>query len=697
MKLEKFKLKDFGIIENGTFNLSEGITLFSGGNGQGKSTILKAFSMLFLNKFKGTLKDYIRWGSSSFYIEAIFSHGGESCTYEMTYDGSTKRILKVGDSIFVNSDALSYMAEKFDPTLTLASAISFAGEIDVVNVSASERREHLKKIFNVDFSSTVQKFKDSLSDKDEELQEMDKRIFALENKSYFLYPLARPLLTEAKRAEVEIQVKDLESDLSIFRSEKERIDNAKIELEASTNRLSSLEKSKTDVLSKIESSGDKHETLLSKKQDILSEEPSLENRVKEFEESDPESAINSLQDELSAIQIMSVPEFDEDELEKTSTEVVLLERDLNQANSDLEMVEDGKCPKCNREFLSSDKKAYEDAIDSISSKLQVSKDRLESLKEQQKEFKRISELNLSSERKMDNVSSKLEQAKKSLEDERNSIKVTYKKDYKVWEESLESVEERLEETQEQLSDLKVRVSEIDEEILEIESKVSSLQLQVEQEVEEPVEKIELLEELKSKLEKHKEVLQKNEIHKRNNQQIEAEEEADKLVKKDLYEKKNSLLVEVDEIKEARKILQSDFPTFIISTIVQNIQNTVNDFLVETYEGRYDVKIKEAKNSLQIVYGPNEQDVSLASDYERQVFSIAYKYALSKLNDLGFIILDEVDSFAEDKNSIILYDTIGKMQDLYQQVFVITHKEETKDILSSDYNANVFELIDGVVT
>lgn len=697
MKLEKFELTNFGIIEHEVFHLSEGITLFSGGNGQGKSTILKAFSMLFLNKFKGTLKDYIRWGSSSFVIEATFSHNGKSYTYTMTYDGGTKRLLQVGDSVFVNSDAISYMAEMFDPTLTLASSISFAGEIDVVNVSASERREHLKKIFNVDFSSVAQRFKDSFSEKEESVQEIDKKIYALENKTYDIYPLARPLLTESKKTEVELQISGLESELEVFRVEKEKKEVAEKEFDTLSKKLKSLEKSKEDTLSKKISATDKLEALVVKKENLLKGEPSLEKRTKDFEESNPESKIEAVQEKIERIDFLPVPEFDEEELNEASVEVALLHVDLKRAEDDLEMIRQGTCPKCNREFHSSDQSEYRKAAVDITSKLQHAEKRFEDLQEVQKKFQRISELNASAQEEQKELLSKIENAKENLESERSNIEIVFKKDHRVWEETLEGIEERISETKEQIVDFEHRVSEIEEETDEIESKVVSLNHEIERVIEEPVEKIELLDELRVRLEKHKEILQKNEIHKQHNLKVEKEKETDKVSREKLYDKKNIHLVEIDEIKEARKILQSDFPTFIISTIVQNIQNTVNDFLVETYEGRYEVKIKEAKNSLQLVYGPNEQDVSLASDYERQVFSIAYKYALSKLNDLGFIILDEVDSFAEDKNSIILYDTIGKMKDLYKQVFVITHKEETKDILSSDYNADVFELLNGAVT
>jgi chromosome segregation ATPase len=61
---------------------------------------------------------------------------------------------------------------------------------------------------------------------------------------------------------------------------------------------------------------------------------------------------------------------------------------------------------------------------------------------------------------------------------------------------------------------------------------------------------------------------------------------------------------------------------------------------------------------------------------------------------GFLVLDEVDSAASDRNSLLFYQTISEIP--YNQLFVVTHREPTKDYLKSDHGANVFIFKNGNV-
>jgi DNA repair exonuclease SbcCD ATPase subunit len=95
-----------------------------------------------------------------------------------------------------------------------------------------------------------------------------------------------------------------------------------------------------------------------------------------------------------------------------------------------------------------------------------------------------------------------------------------------------------------------------------------------------------------------------------------------------------------------------------------------------------------------LYGENKSEVKSASGFEKQVFSFAYKFALGRIQNYGILFLDEVDSSASVENSQKFYETLGKMDSYFKQVFVITHKPEIKDILYNDYQATIYTVEKG---
>jgi DNA repair exonuclease SbcCD ATPase subunit len=118
---------------------------------------------------------------------------------------------------------------------------------------------------------------------------------------------------------------------------------------------------------------------------------------------------------------------------------------------------------------------------------------------------------------------------------------------------------------------------------------------------------------------------------------------------------------IGDVKASIKILKTEFPVYVISRVVKDIEKSMNDFLKKTYGGRYNVEVSDKKNALHILYGPKKKDVSLvASGYEKQIFSSAFRLALCHAVGNKSVLLDEVDSAATDKSSEILYNVLGKL-------------------------------------
>ena len=144
---------------------------------------------------------------------------------------------------------------------------------------------------------------------------------------------------------------------------------------------------------------------------------------------------------------------------------------------------------------------------------------------------------------------------------------------------------------------------------------------------------------------------------------------------------------------AKGLVQREFPSFVISRMVETLSAFVNEFLQKVYP-KYQISIEESKNSLNFLFGEYKSDVKMASGFEKSVFSLAYMYALGKIQSYGLLICDEGDAAASDENATRFYRTLGHSLEWIDQIMCITHKEEIKELLRNDFHAQVFHVEKG---
>jgi len=202
----------------------------------------------------------------------------------------------------------------------------------------------------------------------------------------------------------------------------------------------------------------------------------------------------------------------------------------------------------------------------------------------------------------------------------------------------------------------------------------------------------------SKIKEYEAITAKNEIIKKENEKISlAKKENDESI-----EKSNALLIlvikEIDSYAQSISFYKKEFPNYIISNLVKGIEVGMNDFLDKTYDGRYHVKIQETKTGIEIVYGVKDADIARASGAEKNLFNVALKVAFTRLSGLNILILDEVDSYMSEEISKSLYMVLKEMIDEKEldQIFVISHIEQTKELLLKEFNAKGFLVEDGLV-
>lgn len=651
MKINQLSLSNFGNIGNAKLNFSNGLNLFSGDNGSGKSTILQAISLHLFNFTTRNLEDYISWDSLSFETEIEFDHQGKHFKQKIAYSKkSSSRELYIDDEFYKNSDATKMLATYFDPKLSLSSAISFEGEIDLIQVKPAQRREYLKKIYDLDFAEGLKDLdlqQSTLENND--LLDVEKKIYLIENTKYDYKPLLTLSLTTEKRSDYQVKLINLQSQKNNYDSQ--------------LALYKSNVKSHSFLYQQIQSSEDELQKLSNT---ILSLDENANFILKENE-------IAMLDDQISNIKLNRLKAFDISLLQEKYKKKTLLEKDLLDCVHDLELCREGKCPTCGKEFTIDDIGLYETDKENIYLALESIGLEITELEKEQK-------ISKEREEEENRKKQKLELLKN---DKINKIKLLEKeKDYynKERDRLLSNIES-----------LKIKISNFRNEIISLskfleENKEPSLDSSIIQEINS----------IQSLILEYDRTITLNEKIVKDNEELHSQEEKNKINLSTYRDQKDSIIDEIETIKKCKVILQKEFPNYVISNMIKSLENDCNDFIYKAYNGRYKLKIQEKKDSLVIVYGDKDKEVSSASGYEKQLFSLAWKFALGKLQNLGIVILDEVDAQATDENSEKLFDIIGSMKDIYQQIFIITHRENTKEVLLNNYNSKVFEAKDKTI-
>lgn len=679
MNLHYLKVKNFGIIKQKLFTFNNGINLISGDNGSGKSTILKALALLLFNYTKGKLEDYINWNANSFELEIEFEHNSKLFKQTYIYDGkSSNRDLYIDNQYYKNSDAVTELNTYFNSKVSLASIISFEGEIDLIHTRPSDRREHLKNIYDLNFKSEIDKIDQEIKYlKDEKQKELDQEIYFLENKEYNLFELKEYPFDKEDYLDIKENLLALKKHYNELEIEQKEYYNKKKEIGNLHNDLIEYE----EELKKINDNVYTDENLQLQKEEWNKQIQLLQD---ELDKTDWNKKVDELQSKLNDITVLRIRKFDNTLLENTANSLVQSNGLIEQWNNYIEQAKQGKCPVCGKEVTEEDYKNFE-------IELQKEKENNKEILEKLNKLKIDKEKNEKLVKQNDDNIREKKYLEKEIENEKQTADIRKQDLHDKIEYEKKSIEEKIEKYLELQNLYSTQKLSIEKNITNINNKLFKLEKQLEE-----YEEIDLNElkdnmnNLENEIKAFDAIEAYNKECEKKNKELEKQKQIDIKTKKDLIKQKEKLLKDIDNLTKSKSILQKEFPTFVISKMIQSLEKNINDFIEKTYDGRYKIKIIENKNALYVVYGEKEKDVSLASGYEKQLFSLAYKHGLSQIQNLGIILLDEVDSQASEEKSEILYHTIGQMNDIYNQTFVITHRELVKEVLENNYNANLIQ-------
>ncbi|MDA3855874.1 MAG: AAA family ATPase [Candidatus Woesearchaeota archaeon] len=741
LEMTNFKSK-LGYVE---YEYEEGINILIGGNGSGKSTQIDGISLLLLGiKSAKTLQELIndKAKDTFFEISCTFEKDSNVYTSEMRLDligktAKSNRKLYINDELAVegSESTLQALAEILDPVLVDNALFLRQNHNNIVNITDSTRRDLIKQVKGVDYTSKVKKEVEPEIERIKlDIIEVDKRIFALESRTYDPKIVKELPFFETKYKEYVEDKEKLSSELILLRDKLSEKESKELECDKLTATItynncetSEAKAGIVDYRDQIETNNklritDKESTT-NKLKDLkcqstrlesaygLEEEDLQYNHREEKEEI--EGSIDNLESTLLLYPTKRIAKFDSSTLDHYNKECTSIESDIKSLKKSIENMENGKCPTCGRDYEASTIEEYKTELEikeselfeaeSISAKLRVEKDEHE---------EKVETNNTNSNKKVE-INNKLSNEKAKL----SNLDIQLEKDLK---EALTRIDKEILNNKESItlheeklanidvvydsknSTLDGRIKSLEKSIVDfttnnisLEAKKSKLELEI---VSYNIETIEDKEKalilVSSKVKDYEDILSENKTIKQDNKDLIIKERADKKELTKETKTKDKLKTNLLEHETARSILLKGFPNYIISKSIGKLEDDMNHTIDEIYDKSLNITFKQKKGAIELKYG-NKENLKTAkgglSGAEGSITNLAFVNSFNKAIDLGAIILDEVDASLSDENAESLYESIGNMSEAYEQLIVVTHKDKLNSYLINNFEANTLAL------
>lgn len=664
MIIKNLKLKNYGAINDADIDFQKGFNIISGANGQGKSHIIRSIAYLILNYNKGKIEDDCNWNSESFNIKLDLEHNNKNFLFDTSYtkkNGASKKLKIDNESYDTNKDVTDILQEYFDPTYCKPALIAFQGEMDVVNATPSERRENLKKIYDLNFTQEIDSLSNEVKNLEKEIQNLQNEISVIENKQYDLHKEKDLPFDHAELLSKEQKLKDLTFKISSVEKEIEKYNLLKKNLESLENDYNYFEDEYAKNWKKIEEV-----------------DKSIDN-FKEGLNNINKSTLERYKKELSEIILTRIkPDYDTTKEESLRNDIATQKNELKNIVEKISLIEKGKCPTCGNDFSNVDIQEFLNKKIEIENKINSLNLLLEEEKNNYNKWKKEYDENENNKTRKNNL-------EKYIEMEENKIQ-SHISTFKERIVDKENLKNSLIEEREKLS---AKIDKIYKEIQDFDMPDQY------PEIDEEDKKLAII--LEQEIKNYTDITSYNtwavlENEKIQKSMIKDKEQIDKL-KKEKIKKEKDLV----NYSNAVTILKKDFPNYIINSLKEEIEFGMNDILDKAYNGKYHISIQEKRNGLVINYG-NKKEIKLASGAEQNLFTIGFKNAFTKLAGLKVLLLDEVDNFMDENIAKQTFEVINSLieQGLLNQVILISHKESVKTMLEADYKAKILEVSNGGV-
>jgi DNA repair exonuclease SbcCD ATPase subunit len=741
MYLKRISLSNFGIVPSFSQSFEKGVYLLSGLNGNGKSTIFKAVNMALFGFYVGSMEDYINWGSDSFTVGVDFSHMGKDYSLSLSHDRkkTTERILDCGGRTLTGADAQKKLESLLDPGLLRAAMVCSQHDIDIVAVKPAERREYLKRVYDLEFTRQIEGVGGELADSKSKATVLEATVRSLEAQTFENPPFPALPYGETERQGLEIQLagKIRETERA---KQNERVRGEKEQQLLATGRelTDAMRKStahgqevkvargQVDTLPDMRQAAIK--SLQSSRELVVGELAGIRGLIasEKLAEKETLKRLDCERERLEAErQTLLSPVLSPEAMDFDATVLPSLTYRLQSLNKELSALVEtpSSCPSCGREYdeatltgrgrqVSALEAAIRDTEQDIADAEAVDavyrenvREIAEAAKQEELRVRRLQETDasitsngyerrLSESRELKYVS---ELSEKEAELRRIDDSISHQDE--VFGLRERAANDALLQAERLYSSSQEQVGTVSEKKKLLEAELAKFSIPDIPSLEHEVGRI------KQRLQDYdRAVAQREEVEKliRRNAELRRERDAKVAELKRGYQE---TLAETKRLEQELKILKNEFPSFVISKIIETLEEGMNVFLSKTYGHKgYKIKVVERRGALHILYGKHHgaakkeglfQEASLASGYEQQIISLAFKCALSGLIGNRVLLLDEADSAADKYSSERFYREVANALGAdFDQIFLITHKDSIKGLLEAEYSARSITMSDG---
>ena len=666
-------------ITEADLNFDANCVIIEGDNGQGKSAVMEAIAIcLSERKRSDSVKEFIQkpYDHAKIILDLIYNDEQIVFDVNLNHKGGTplERDVLYKNRHYINSEVTELIRE-LDFTFYSDIIMQMQGQDDIATMTPVMRLNLLQRLFQFDFTEEIGPIQ-------EKLEEFVKNKELDNDKIDFLEKANKQKDTTLKS----LKEKDFDFSKEDYDNYKNELDDKKAQVEKLSNDLDKtfeILQKKTDIQGMIDiienqQAGISQKLLDNKKAAEALKKTDYPKQISDLGTGESDAMMKK----AAAEDIIKTKKNAIAQLETSISSINVQIGELNAAKKNcdhkLELAKKGICPECGKPTddiddvkIIKEKEEYDDKIgDEIEKKDNLIIEMNKYKDEVAAQRKQISVLEASISR-FDTEAKMLEQQEAA-----EKAKLIPEEKIKEYEDKLKELDEKAKPLYDLIHDYDDQLSDRDKKTLE----KSKLKTEIA--------------DLEKKIKGSDEVADHNKVVELQRMSIKneiLENEKNIEVFRNLI---SDIDLNVQTYNEVLRVLDKELPNYLVVKTCAKLEAEMNNFVNIVFPN-FRLRLLQSRRGVEFFYttDPNVDmtdikkliNSKMASGYEKSVLGLAFKVALCKAYNLSFIALDEIDAAASEGNSVLTMESLIS-SNIFNQIFFITHKEATRDIIKSLSNS-----------
>ena len=609
-------------------------------------------------------------------------------------------------------------------------------DMDIIHVNDSIRRDLFKRIQDLDYTKEIKTLiEPKIEQTKEKIIAVDKEIFALENKEYEMKSYSEFPFTEDEYNLKKSKLDKLNAEKSLVEERKARFDELTASKNKIANEITSVENISVNKKISIADYNKFIENAESEKNKIITKcemsKTEIENKISELnasidnlddEKNDKikeignnvatlEKEIESNKSELSNIKLVKLIKFDESPLIDARNNLSELKTKSSIAWKNADTLKSGKCPLCSgdckgqHENFENEAKSYDEQITECQKSIDDLIQKKNNYEESSKKNQENKELKMNFESKISTLEEKLSTYKNSLnnldtlyESKTNEIKSKianeeqkYSNEEQKCRTECKAIDDKVELYKKQKSEYESIIAENDKKVVELNKELEEVNKKLSEYDDSNKTDFSEIDSLSSELKNYDSVVAENKVVKEYNEQLKETKKSDKKELEKFKERKQKFEKEKFDLENSKKILTTDYPSWVILQNLKNIENDINEFIDQVYYKPLNIKFDMTRGGISMRFG-DDIKVERLSGAEKAITNIGFCESFNKNLNLNMILLDEPDAPLSATRKEMFYSSLLEMKDVFEQMIVVTHsKDMVAYIQANDTDCNIITL------